>query len=141
MDSMQTTILVIHTLIALGIIGLVLIQRGKGADAGAAFGSGASGTVFGSRGSTSFFSRATAILATAFFASSLTLAYISSQRSGAPESLLESLPQTPSEVVAPAVQPADDVAPALDDLDTAVEDGDVPDLDMGAADDEPPPEG
>ena len=70
-----------HTLIALLIIALVLLQRGKGADAGAAFGAGASGTVFGARGSGSFFSRATAVCATAFFVSSLTLAYLSSQGS------------------------------------------------------------
>jgi len=89
MDTIQKTVLIAHTLIALGIIALVLLQRGKGADAGAAFGAGASGTVFGARGSGSFFSRATAILATAFFVSSLTLAYLSSQHSAAPESLLE----------------------------------------------------
>jgi preprotein translocase subunit SecG len=65
MENIQPTVLIIHTLIALAIIALVLLQRGKGADAGAAFGAGASGTVFGARGSGSFFSRATAILATA----------------------------------------------------------------------------
>ncbi|MCH7821679.1 MAG: preprotein translocase subunit SecG [Proteobacteria bacterium] len=86
---MQKFVLITHTVIALSIIALVLLQRGKGADAGAAFGAGASGTVFGSRGASSFFSRATAVLATAFFASSLTLAYLSSQRSTSPESLLE----------------------------------------------------
>ncbi len=89
MDTIQKTVLIGHTLLALLIIILVLMQRGKGADAGAAFGAGASGTVFGSRGSSSFFSRATAILATAFFASSLTLAYMSSQRAEGPSSLLE----------------------------------------------------
>ena len=70
----------------------VLLQRGKGADAGAAFGAGASGTVFGARGSASFFSRATAFCATAFFVSSLTLAYLSSQSTAAPSSLLEDAP-------------------------------------------------
>ena len=89
MDTIQKAVLIAHTLIALGIIALVLLQRGKGADAGAAFGAGASGTVFGARGSGSFFSRATAVLATAFFVSSLTLAYLSSQRSSGPSSLLE----------------------------------------------------
>ena len=89
MDTIQKAALITHTLIALSIIALVLLQRGKGADAGAAFGAGASGTVFGARGSGSFFSRATAILATAFFASSLTLAYLSSQHSAGPASLLE----------------------------------------------------
>jgi preprotein translocase subunit SecG len=93
MDTMQSVVLITHTLIAVLIIVLVLLQRGKGADAGAAFGAGASGTVFGARGSSNFFSRATAILATVFFVSSLTLAYISSQRSAAgPESLLEEAP-------------------------------------------------
>ena len=74
MDTIQKAVLITHTLIALLIIVLVLLQRGKGADAGAAFGAGASGTVFGARGSASFFSRATAVCATAFFVSSLTLA-------------------------------------------------------------------
>ena len=66
METIQKFMLITHTLIALAIIALVLLQRGKGADAGAAFGAGASGTVFGARGSGSFFSRATAVLATAF---------------------------------------------------------------------------
>jgi preprotein translocase subunit SecG len=138
---MQTTILIVHTLIALSIIALVLIQRGKGADAGAAFGSGASGTVFGSRGSTSFFSRATAVLATAFFATSLTLAYISSQRSGAPESLLEDIPATVIEQQAP-VEPAadDDGVPALDDAEAPVEDMAAPALDADEVEEEPTPE-
>lgn len=109
---MQTTVLIIHTLIALGIIILVLVQRGKGAETGAAFGGGASGTVFGSRGSTSFFSRATAILATAFFATSLTLAWISSQTAGAPESLIEDIVTEEAEAV-PADNVSDDLVPAL----------------------------
>lgn len=89
MTSIQTVVLIAHTLIALLIIVLVLLQRGKGADAGAAFGAGASGTVFGARGSSNFFSRATAVMATVFFASSLALAYMSSQRAGSVDSLLE----------------------------------------------------
>jgi len=143
MDSMQTTILIIHTLIALSIVALVLIQRGKGADAGAAFGSGASGTVFGSRGSTSFFSRATAVLATAFFATSLTLAYISSQRSGAPESLLEGLPETVIEEQVPVVEPADDdEVPALEveGIAPIVEDAEIPALETDSAENDPTPE-
>ncbi len=70
---------VVHIFICVGLIGLVLIQHGRGADAGAAFGSGASSTVFGSRGSASFLTRTTAILATLFFITSLTLAYYSRQ--------------------------------------------------------------
>lgn len=77
---LHNIILVIHVLAAIAVVGLVLIQHGKGADAGAAFGSGASGTVFGSQGSASFLTRATAILATVFFVTSLTLAYLSNQK-------------------------------------------------------------
>ncbi len=127
MENMQTTVLIIHTLIALAIIGLVLLQRGKGADAGAAFGAGASGTVFGSRGTTSFFSRATAVLATAFFASSLTLAYLSSQRGSGPESLLESVPGVEAEQAEPAAPPA--ALPDLEDAEPAAEAPGLPTLD------------
>ncbi len=70
-------IIVIHILLGIGIIGLVLMQQGKGADAGAAFGSGASGSVFGAQGSASFLSRTTAIFATLFFITSLGLAMLS----------------------------------------------------------------
>ena len=77
---MQTALLVIHILITISLIGLILIQRGKGADIGAAFGSGASNTVFGSQGSASFLTRTTAILATLFFITSLSLAYFSTQK-------------------------------------------------------------
>lgn len=73
---MYQIILMIHVLIAVAIIGLVLIQHGKGADVGAAFGSGASGTVFGSQGSGGFLFKLTGGLALAFFATSLTLGYI-----------------------------------------------------------------
>lgn len=84
---------VIHVLVALALIGLVLLQHGKGADAGAAFGSGASATVFGSRGAGSFLSRTTAILATIFFGTSLVLAYFSSQQSTKPVTSVISEPQ------------------------------------------------
>jgi preprotein translocase subunit SecG len=73
---MYTALLVVHVSISLAIIALVLLQHGKGADAGAAFGSGASGTVFGSRGSASFLSRITGALAAGFFVTSLTLAIL-----------------------------------------------------------------
>jgi|SRR5690606_20151828 preprotein translocase subunit SecG len=75
---METLVLVVHVLAAAGVIGLVLLQHGKGADMGAAFGSGASGSLFGVSGSSNFMSRATAIFITIFFATSLTLAYFSS---------------------------------------------------------------
>lgn len=87
---LQTTILIVHVFVAMALIGLVLMQRGKGAEAGAAFGAGASGTVFGARGSSSFLSRSTAVLAALFFATSMTLAYLASQRQ-APQSLLEQI--------------------------------------------------
>src|SRR5688572_6143695 len=73
---MHTVLVVTQVLFAVALIGLVLIQHGKGADAGAAFGSGASGTVFGARGAANFLSRTTAWLAAGFFASSLALAYL-----------------------------------------------------------------
>ena len=76
MNWLHTATLVFHVLIAAAIVGLVLLQRGKGADAGAGFGAGASGTVFGARGSASFLSRTTATLAVLFIATSLTLAYL-----------------------------------------------------------------
>ena len=146
--SIQTTILTIHTLIALGIIGLVLIQRGKGADAGAAFGAGASGTVFGSRGSGSFFSRATAILATAFFATSLTLAFLSSQGVTSSGSLMENAPaqmEAPAADEIPAAEDLstgdlptlDDVAPTIDD--TPLQDSGLPELPEEPADEETAP--
>ena len=113
MDTMQQVVLVGHTFIAVLIIALVLLQRGKGADAGAGFGAGASGTVFGARGSSSFFSRATAVLATAFFVSSLTLAYLSSQRTTGPTSLLDDAPVVEQEAEA---VPADDEELPLPDL-------------------------
>lgn len=76
---MQQILTIVQILVAVGLIGLILLQQGKGADAGAAFGSGASGTIFGSRGSASFLSRATAVLAAVFFFNSIALAYISGQ--------------------------------------------------------------
>ena len=68
--NLQSVVLIVHLAIALLLIGLVLLQRGKGAEAGTGFGAGASGTVFGSQGSANFFSRATAVLATLFFVTS-----------------------------------------------------------------------
>ncbi len=112
MDTIQKAVLIGHTLIALLIIVLVLLQRGKGADAGAAFGAGASGTVFGARGSGSFFSRATAVCATAFFVTSLTLAYLSSQSSSAPSSIIDDAP-----AVEEAVESVESDLPALESAD------------------------
>ena len=112
---LHTIVLIAHVGIALLIIGLVLLQRGKGADAGTGFGAGASGTVFGARGSATFFSRATGVLATLFFVTSLALAYLATQRT-APTSLLEGAPAQES---APQPQittpPAAQTPPAAED--------------------------
>jgi preprotein translocase subunit SecG len=89
MNWLQTLTIVLHVLIAASIVGLVLLQRGKGADAGAGFGSGASGTVFGARGSASFLSRTTAILAALFMVTSLTLAYMGGRKDAAPTSVID----------------------------------------------------
>ena len=88
---LHNVVLGIHLMAAIFIIVLVLLQRGKGADAGSGFGSGASGTVFGARGSANFLSRTTGVLIALFFATSLTLAYLATQRKG-PSSLLDSSP-------------------------------------------------
>ncbi|HDR9759048.1 TPA: preprotein translocase subunit SecG [Burkholderia cepacia] len=76
----KTLIIVVQVLSALGVIGLVLLQHGKGADMGAAFGSGASGSLFGATGSANFLSRTTGILATIFFVATLTLTYLGSYK-------------------------------------------------------------
>jgi len=103
---LHSIVLVVHALVALMIIGLVLLQRGKGAEAGTGFGAGASGTVFGARGSANFLSHATGVLATLFFMTSLALAYLSTQRT-TPTSVLDSVPaqQAPAPQ-APAPAPA-----------------------------------
>ncbi len=92
---MQEMILVIDILAGVGVIGLVLLQQGKGADMGAAFGSGASASLFGSRGAANFLTRTTAILATIFFVCNLALAYLATHETG-PKSVLESAPITQS---------------------------------------------
>ena len=77
---METIILLVHVLIAVGVIGLIMLQQGKGAETGASFGSGASQTVFGGQGSSNFLSRTTAILATIFFITSISLAVLARQK-------------------------------------------------------------
>ena len=78
---MEVLLLAFHVLVGIGVVGLVLLQHGKGADMGAAFGSGSAGSLFGASGSANFLSRATAILATVFFLTSLGLTYLGSNRS------------------------------------------------------------
>ncbi len=109
MNWIHTATIILHVLIASAIVGLVLIQRGKGADAGAGFGSGASGTVFGARGSASFLSRTTATLAALFFVTNLTLAYMGGRK-----------PETPGSVVDRVQQTLTTEAPALPDTAAAV---------------------
>jgi preprotein translocase subunit SecG len=107
---MQTILTVIQVFLSLGLIVLILIQHGKGADAGAAFGSGASATVFGARGSGSFLTRATAILATIFFLTSMALAYYAT-RSSEPPTLMDGIDDTTVVIPGP-VSPTTDV-PAI----------------------------
>jgi preprotein translocase subunit SecG len=85
---MNTLIITIHVLAAIFLVLLVLLQKGKGADAGAGFGAGASGTVFGASGSSNFLSKVTAVLATIFFSTSLTLGFFANQGEG-PTSLMQ----------------------------------------------------
>ena len=89
LDALQTVLLVLQVLVALGLIVFILIQHGKGADAGAAFGSGASNTVFGAQGSGNFMTKTTTILAFVFLANSLALAYIARERITQGQSLME----------------------------------------------------
>ena len=99
MQFFANLVLIVQLLSALAIIGLVLVQHGKGADMGASFGSGASGSLFGATGSANFLSRSTAVAATLFFGCTLGLAFLSNGRTGAPaaDSVLDR-----AAVVAPA---------------------------------------
>jgi preprotein translocase subunit SecG len=92
MTTWVNVAIVLHVLMALAIIGLVLLQHGKGADMGSGFGGGASGSLFGATGSANFLSRTTAVLAALFFASSLALAYFATQRPVEPGSVVDRAP-------------------------------------------------
>ena len=119
MDGMLFPLLLsFHILLGLSVIGLVLIQHGKGADMGAAFGSGASGSLFGASGSANFMSRTTGILAAIFFLTSLSLSYLATNRVKAPVSIMDTVkteapaPSAPAktEVPVPAPLPGDSKA-------------------------------
>ena len=111
---MDTLLIVVHIIVAIALIGLVLLQQGKGADMGAAFGSGASSTVFGSRGSANFLTRTTGMLATVFFITSLVLAYFSGKESVS-ESVVDRVDMVaPVEQTAPAAEVPQ--APAAEDV-------------------------
>ena len=112
MDIWLTLVLVIHVLAALGVIGLVLLHHGKGADVGAAFGSGASGSLFGATGSANFLSRTTSILAAVFFLSSLGLAYLANVKPRTGGSVMDAgAPPAAGAAKAPAADPAKPQAP------------------------------
>ena len=108
MNLVESAVLVLHVLTAVAVCGFVLLQHGKGADMGAAFGSGSSGSLFGAAGSANFLSRTTAILATVFFVTSVALTYFGAQH-GVPQGVMEekgvmerALPAKPSDVPQPA---------------------------------------
>jgi preprotein translocase subunit SecG len=124
---MNTLLMITHVFVAMGLIGLVLVQHGKGADAGAAFGSGASQTVFGSQGSGSFLTRTTAVLATIFFVTSLSLAYFSGRR------------QEPQSVVEHIVAPQEIVSEKQERGKTQANDSDVPSVPVEEYSAEAPP--
>ncbi len=120
----ETVVVIIHLLVAIALVALVLMQQGKGAETGASFGSGASGTVFGSQGSATFLSRLTGILAAVFFLTSLGLAYYAANYAavardgGLPDPALRSQPAAPvSSDDLPALEQAP-LAPVSDDVPT-----------------------
>ncbi|WP_444910416.1 preprotein translocase subunit SecG [Microbulbifer sp. TRSA005] len=134
---MEEIVLGIHVLVALGIIGLILLQQGKGAEAGASFGAGASQTVFGSQGGGNFFSRLTAILATVFFVTSLGLAFLARQNADA--DVDANLPQIPAAVeqVGPANE-LPEIESDIPQLESGLEAGDVPQAPTESSDSQEP---
>jgi preprotein translocase subunit SecG len=128
----ESLLLVVHVIVAATLIGFVLLQHGKGADMGAAFGSGASGSLFGAAGSANFLSRTTAILATVFFVTSLALTYLAANRGVPKDLMLQGAPaktapagkaaEVPPSAPAPAAAPAPATTPGA----PASKAGDVP---------------
>jgi preprotein translocase subunit SecG len=125
MNLVESAVLALHVLTALAVCAFVLLQHGKGADMGAAFGSGSSGSLFGAAGSANFLSRTTALLATVFFVTSVALTYFGSQHSGGPQGVMEkgvmergvmdkgsAVPAKPSDVPQPAPAPVGTPTPA-----------------------------
>jgi preprotein translocase subunit SecG len=106
MEMLFPLLLTVHILVGLSVIGLVLIQHGKGADMGAAFGSGASGSLFGASGSANFLSRITAVLAAVFFLTSLGLTYLASSKPKAPDSVMDAVKTLPATPAAPVETPS-----------------------------------
>ncbi len=113
MNTFYNLIIVVQVLSSLAIIGLVLLQHGKGADMGAAFGSGASGSLFGATGSSNFMSKATGAAATIFFGATLALAYMSTERSNNIDGgVMEKAPKSVIPATVPATAPAAPAAAA-----------------------------
>lgn len=102
MENLNAFLLVAQVMLSISLIALVLLQHGKGADAGAAFGSGASATVFGAKGSGNFLTRATSVIAMLFFATCLALAYLASNREG-PSSIVDSVVESQT-IEAPSME-------------------------------------
>ena len=126
MQAIQTILFVLQILVSISLIGFILIQHGKGADAGAAFGSGASSTVFGARGSGSFLTKATTVLAAIFLANSLALGYLATQRVKSDPGMM--MQQTNSVILkeqgeAPATPVENEVAPEAIDAAAQVDAG------------------
>lgn len=113
MDFWFTLILIVDVVVALALIGLVLLQHGKGADVGAAFGGGASGSLFGASGSANFLSRTTAVLAVVFFLTTFALAYIGSHRPRSAGGVMDAVKEQPG--MPPAQVPAPAAAKSGDD--------------------------
>jgi len=128
----ESLLLAVHVIVAVTLIGFVLLQHGKGADMGAAFGSGSSGSLFGAAGSANFLSRTTAILATVFFLTSLALTYLAANRVAPKDLILQGVTQKAAEpasksteIPQPAPAPAPAAAPAPPSV-PGSKSGDVP---------------
>ncbi len=124
--ALESILVIVHLFLAIGLVGLILIQHGKGADMGAAFGAGASSTVFGSRGAANFLSRTTGILAALFFLTSLVLAYFAMQGTE-PPTLMEGAEPAAVEMVPDAPPPAVSDMPVVPEMPAPIPaGGDVP---------------
>ncbi len=124
MEMFETIVVVVHILVSLGLIGLIMIQQGKGAEAGASFGGGASQTVFGSQGSGNFLTKTTKYLAIIFFATSISLAVIAKQRSEV--SAQELLPTAQMETISAEQQAKVEEASGSEAVNVELESGAVP---------------
>ncbi len=123
METVHTLLFVLQVLVAVALIGIILVQHGKGADAGAAFGSGSSSTVFGSQGSGNFMTKVTTVLAVIFLCNSLFLAYLATQSlAEAPTSLFDQVETVAEEAV------DQDMPAVIEQLQDTGQDSDVPGL-------------